>query len=142
MDIVQTTSIGRNNNIQILGNDSALGDRLVRIGSIEETKLEDVKMDGVFDTKIQWLIDDKNGGINFAMRRFVIAPGGIINLHTHDWEHEVYVISGEGEILSPDGNRPVRPGNVVLVQPNEPHGFKNKGLDEFIFICIIPLKSK
>ena len=112
------------------------------VSSIEETRQEDVKMDGVFDTKIQWLIDEKAGAGNFAMRRFVLKPGGIINIHTHDWEHEVYILSGDGEVLSQTGNKPVRPGSVAYVPPNEPHGFRNKGLDEFVFLCMIPLKSK
>ncbi|MFH1179934.1 MAG: cupin, partial [Candidatus Bathyarchaeota archaeon] len=46
--------------------------------------------------KIRWLINEKNGALNFAMRRFEVEPGGYTPYHTHDWEHEVYVLEGEG----------------------------------------------
>ncbi len=114
---------------------------MVYVSSVEETKIEDVHMDGVYDTKIQWLIDEKSGAKNFAMRRFVLASGGIINLHSHDWEHEVFVLEGKGELLSEEGNKPVGPGSVAFVEPAIPHGFKNTGDTEFVFICLIPIKD-
>ena len=114
---------------------------MVYVSSVSETKIEDVHMDGVYDTKIQWLIDESAGAKNFAMRRFVLAQDGIINLHTHDWEHEVFVLEGKGELLSEDGNKPVGPGSVAFVEPGIPHGFKNTGDTEFVFICLIPIKE-
>lgn len=114
---------------------------MVNITSIDEVKTEEVHMDGVYETKVQWLIDDKSGGKNFAMRRFILAKGGIINLHTHDWEHEVFILSGNGEVLSTSGNKEVGYGDVVLVEPGEAHGFKNTGDEEFIFLCMIPLSG-
>ena len=114
---------------------------MVYVSSVEGTDIEDIHMDGVYDTKIQWLIDEKSGAKNFAMRRFILAPGGIINLHTHDWEHEVLVLEGNGELLFNEGNKPVRPGSVAYVEPSLPHGFKNTGDSEFVFICIIPIEE-
>ena len=115
---------------------------MVYVSSVRETKIEDVHMDGVFDTRIQWLIDEKSGAKNFAMRRFVLAPGGVVNLHTHNWEHEVYILLGEGEVLTQEKNYEVKPGSVVYVEPDLPHGFKNTGSDEFVFLCMIPIKEE
>jgi quercetin dioxygenase-like cupin family protein len=114
---------------------------LVYVSNIQDTRTEDVHMDGVFDTKIQWLIDEHAGAKNFAMRRFRLAPGGIINLHTHDWEHEVYILEGRGEVLTEEKKYPVEPGSVVYVEPAIPDGFKNRGESEFVFLCMIPIKE-
>ena len=114
---------------------------MVYVSNILDTKTEDVHMDGVFDTKIQWLIDEKAGAKNFAMRRFRLSPEGIINLHTHEWEHEVYILEGKGEVLTQSRNIPVEAGSVVYVEPDVPHGFKNKGETEFVFLCLIPISE-
>jgi len=114
---------------------------MVYVSTIKDTKIEEVHMDGVYDTEIQWLLDEKAGAENFAMRRFVIAPGGIVNLHTHEWEHEVFVLEGQGEVLTTDKNYPVQADSVAYVEPDIPHGFKNTGETPFVFLCMIPIKE-
>lgn len=114
---------------------------MVYVSTIKDTEIEEVHMDGVYDTEIQWLLDEKAGAENFAMRRFVMAPGGIINLHTHDWEHEVLILEGQGEVLTQDKNHPVQQGSVAFVEQGIPHGFKNTGDSLFVFLCIIPMKD-
>ena len=105
----------------------------------DEVKLEDVKEDGAKNVKIQWLIDEKVGK-TFAMRRFVVAKGGHTPLHHHDWEHGVFVLAGEGALVDKDGNEhPLKPGYFAFVEPNEIHQFVNKGEEDFIFLCVIPL---
>ena len=46
--------------------------------------------------RVRWLITEDIGAINFAMRLFEMEPGGYSPLHSHPWEHEVYVLSGSG----------------------------------------------
>lgn len=90
--------------------------------------------------KIRWLINEETGAPNFAMRRFEVAPGGYTPYHDHDWEHEVYVLEGNAVATKDDGSEiPLKPGDVVLVEPNEKHNFKNTGGGDFIFLCLIPL---
>ncbi|MCW4048127.1 MAG: cupin domain-containing protein [Candidatus Bathyarchaeota archaeon] len=91
--------------------------------------------------KIRWLINEKQGAPNFAMRRFEVAPGGMTPYHTHDWEHEVYVLEGDAVAVSKDGETKIGPGSVVLVDPNEEHNFKNTGDKTFVFLCMIPLQK-
>jgi len=93
--------------------------------------------------KIRWLIDEKTGAPNFAMRRFEVAPGGNTPYHTHDWEHEVYILEGKAVAKKADGSEvPLGTGDVVLVEPNEKHNFKNTGDEDFVFLCLIPLQKK
>ena len=46
-----------------------------------------VQAAGAVGVEIQWLLDDKVGTPNFAMRRFLVEPEGQTPYHTHDWEH-------------------------------------------------------
>ncbi|KAA0000006.1 MAG: cupin domain-containing protein [Thermoplasmata archaeon] len=106
----------------------------------DEVEKEEVNEEGAKNVEIQWLIDEKVAP-NFAMRRFTIKENGYTPLHKHDWEHEVFVLQGEGALVDGDGNEhPLKPGNFALVEPNEVHQFKNKGKEDFVFLCLIPLK--
>jgi len=104
----------------------------------EEVRQDDVEMEGAEGVKIRWLITKEDGAPNFAMREFEVAPGGHTPYHAHDWEHEVYVLSGEGVASGPDGGRELAPGTVVLVPPNEEHNFKNTGAAPLGFLCLVP----
>ena len=90
--------------------------------------------------KIRWLINEKQGAPNFAMRRFEVAPGGETPYHNHEWEHEVYVLEGEAVAVSESVKTLIGPGSVVLVEPKEVHNFKNTGDKPFVFLCMIPLQ--
>ena len=91
--------------------------------------------------KIRWLINEKQGAPNFAMRRFEVEPGGYTPFHTHEWEHEVYVLEGEAVAVSKNGETPISSGSVILVEPNEEHNFKNIGDKPLVFLCMIPLQK-
>ncbi|MES0445310.1 MAG: hypothetical protein ABUJ92_02085 [Desulfobacterales bacterium] len=45
------------------------------------------------------LIGKDDGANNFCMRIFELFKGGYSPLHSHDWEHEIFVYSGKGGIL-------------------------------------------
>ena len=88
---------------------------------------------------IRWLITAKKGAPNFAMRVIELAqPGDAIPLHAHDYEHEVFVIEGRGELLTPKDARPFLVGDYGLILAGEKHGFANTGPGPFRFICVIP----
>jgi quercetin dioxygenase-like cupin family protein len=72
------------------------------------------------------------------MREFEVAPGGFTPRHEHPYEHEVYVLSGEGQVFSGDQPHPIRSGDVILVQPDETHQFRNTGSVPLRFLCLIP----
>ena len=72
--------------------------------------------EGVKDTTIRWLISDKDGAENFAMRIFVIQPGGHTPHHQHDWEHELFLIKGNLVLRSGDNKIPFKPGDRVRVK--------------------------
>ncbi len=74
----------------------------------------------------------------FSMRVFEVAVGGSTPLHTHEWEHEVFILSGRGKVRGDEGERHLAPNDVVFVAPDEEHCFTNTGDEVFRFICCIP----
>jgi quercetin dioxygenase-like cupin family protein len=84
------------------------------------------------------LIGPDDGAKNFHMRQFEVAAGGNTPHHSHDYEHEMLVLSGTGVAKSEQGDRPMTPGTVLFVPANEKHQFINTGPDPLSFICLIP----
>ena len=104
---------------------------------------EEVTLAGSTGVSVRWLIREKDGALRYAMRRFEIKPGGQIGLHGHPEEHEIYILSGKGEVLESDGSKTtVTQGDVLYVLPSEKHGYKNLSEDSFVFLCVIPLLKK
>lgn len=83
------------------------------------------------------LITEKEGAPRFSMRVFVLDPDGNTPYHSHDWEHEVYILTGTGVVRGADGERPLRAGDSVFLAPFEAHQFR-AGTDGLQFICCIP----
>jgi quercetin dioxygenase-like cupin family protein len=84
------------------------------------------------------LIGKHDGAPNFCMRRFDVEPGGYAPRHTHDWEHEIYVLEGKGEALVGDQWHVISPGTVIFVPPNVDHQIKNTSDGHLAFLCLIP----
>lgn len=107
-----------------------------------DIKEEPVVVEGAQGAHIRWLISEADDAPNFAMRRFRIEKGGYTPHHTHNYEHEVYVVSGEGVAVTEAGEVPVNEGSFIYVGPNELHQFKNTENGDFVFLCMIPIIRK
>lgn len=79
------------------------------------------------------------GAPTFVMRVFEIQPDSATPHHAHPWEHEIFVLSGQGAVISGNTKKPLGEGDAVLVLPNEPHSFANTGSEVFRVICVVPL---
>jgi quercetin dioxygenase-like cupin family protein len=88
-------------------------------------------------TTMQVLIPPEEGP-NFAMRRFVMQPGGGIPNHKNMVEHEQYVLNGHAEIGIADETFKVHKGDVVFIPAEVSHWYKNIGEDAFEFLCLVP----
>lgn len=84
------------------------------------------------------LISREDGAPNYAMRVFEIEEGGYIQSHRHPWEHEIFVLEGEGEIKIGNEKFRVSRGYAVLIPPNVDHEYKNVGKNTWKFVCVIP----
>ena len=94
--------------------------------------------EGAEGVRIRWIISQADGAPHFAMRHFEIAPGGHTPHHSHEWEHEVFILTGRGTVAGPEGETPLSPGTVVLVPPNEEHHFANGGDEPLTLLCLVP----
>ncbi len=108
---------------------------------IEEVSQSKVEESGAQGASIRWLVTKEEGASTFAMRELQLDIEGCTPLHRHPWEHEVYVISGEGKVRGGDEERILRPGTVVFIPPDELHQFRNTGKDLLRFLCLIPHKK-
>ncbi|HQE93153.1 MAG TPA: cupin domain-containing protein [Anaerolineae bacterium] len=92
---------------------------------------------------IRWLLTEKEGAPNFAMRVIELQPGAVFTPHQHPYEHEIYVLEGTGVATHADGDVGImRPGVFLLVPPDEVHGYRNTGATPLKFICVIPLQNQ
>ena len=75
---------------------------------------------------------------NFAMRRFIMEPGGAMPNHTNTVEHEQLVLNGRATIGIGDEIFEVKKNDVVFIPANVPHWYKTAGDEPFEFLCVVP----
>jgi quercetin dioxygenase-like cupin family protein len=109
----------------------------MKLFQYEDVVAEDAES-GAEKLRVRWLITKKIGAENFAMRLFEMDPDGYSPFHDHPWEHEVFILEGEGLVRGVGEERRFKEGDVVFIPPNEKHQFKNKGDKTVKFICLIP----
>ncbi len=80
-------------------------------------------------------------GPNFAMRRFVMQPGGGMPKHTNIVEHEQYILSGRATIGIGDQEITVKRDDVVFIPAEAPHWYRAEGNEPFEFLCLVPNMS-
>ncbi len=113
----------------------------MKVFHYRDVKAEDAE-EGASKLKVRWLITKDMGAENFAMRLFEMKPGGYSPLHSHPWEHEVFILEGEGLVVSEEEERKFRAGDVIFIPPNERHQLKNTGQKTVKFLCLIPYTHK
>ena len=111
----------------------------MKVVHTEEVPAERVTDEGAREVTVRWLISRAEGAPNFAMRVFEMAPGGCTPQHEHAWEHEVYLLAGEVEVVGETGATALAVGDAVLVLPGERHQFRNAGGSPARMLCMIPL---
>jgi len=111
------------------------------VKKIKDVPAKAVQMEGADKVNMRLLIAEEDGASNFRMRLFEVEKGGCSPYHTHDYEHEVLILEGEGELKGKNNQHPLREGDVVFVIPNEEHQFRNVGENTLKFICLIPIKK-
>ncbi len=77
-------------------------------------------------------------GPNFALRRFIMEPGGGMPLHTNEVEHEQYVLRGQARVRIGGEEHRVKAGDVVYIPGGTPHSYNAEGDEPFEFLCVVP----
>ena len=71
----------------------------MKIAHYKEIEPHAYNDDGKKGTTIRVVIGKADGAENFCMRVIELASGTVSHHHSHEWEHEVIVHSGKGELL-------------------------------------------
>jgi quercetin dioxygenase-like cupin family protein len=77
-------------------------------------------------------------GPNFALRKFIMEPGGGMPLHTNEVEHEQYVLGGRARVVIGDEVLEVQKDDVVFIPGRVPHSYEAMGEEPFEFLCVVP----
>jgi quercetin dioxygenase-like cupin family protein len=107
----------------------------------DEVELEPVQAEGASGVKVRWLISEEDGAPTFYMRRFELEPEGRTPRHSHKWEHEVYILEGDGTVLENGKEKPFSAGDVLYCAPDEEHFFQ-AGPQGTAFLCLVPKEGK
>lgn len=116
------------------------------IRDLDQVESKNMTMPGAEKVTMRLMVGRGDGAPNFAMRCFDVEPGGCTPLHQHNYEHEILIIQGEGKVAQEvDGGsdqeveyKPIKAGDVLLVQPNELHQFRNDSDSTLRFMCMVP----
>lgn len=88
-------------------------------------------------TERQLLIGPEAGS-SFALRRFIMQPGGGMPLHTNEVEHQQYVLRGRASVRIGDEVLTVSADDVVFIPAGVPHSYTALGDEPFEFLCTVP----
>ncbi len=108
------------------------------IKKVDDVKKEKIEVEGVRGVIKQRILAPEDGAPTFTLRKFTVEPGGCTFHHTHDFEHEIYVLQGSGIAIKKDEEVRFEKDYAILVEPNEIHQFINNSDEELVFLCIIP----
>jgi quercetin dioxygenase-like cupin family protein len=82
----------------------------------------------------------KEDGASFSMRVIEDDPSDDLphGIHTHPWEHHVFVVKGKGIMITEHQETIVGPGDCVFIPSNEPHTIGPRaGTEPFLFVdCV------
>ena len=88
--------------------------------------------------KETWLIGKAEGAKNHALRYYEVEPHGFSREESHEHDHGIIILHGEGEVQLEDETVAVEAGDVIYIPPNERHQVRNRGEALLGFFCIIP----
>jgi quercetin dioxygenase-like cupin family protein len=110
----------------------------MKVEHFAKTEQQPVTMEGSKGCQVRWLVGKNEGAPNFAMRQFEVAVEGHTPKHSHPYEHEVFVLEGEGIVLEGDQEHRLQAGDVIFVAPDDVHQFRNTGATPLKFLCLVP----
>jgi quercetin dioxygenase-like cupin family protein len=98
--------------------------------------VENMTSDGARGVGLRLLIGEGDGAPNFAMRLISFDAGGRSPHHSHDYEHETFIVSGSGAVEIDGELIKLEKGDAVYVPANAVHHFEAD--DGMEMICVIP----
>ena len=110
--------------------------REMKIKDYRETAIE--PLEDAPGVTIRRVITHGDGAPHFTMRIIDVPPGKSTPYHSHPWEHEIFVLAGQGVAKQRKNETQIAEGTVVLVFPEEEHQFTNTGEAMLQLLCLNP----
>ena len=95
-----------------------------------------MQMEGAKDIQMRLMVGRADGALTFAMRHFTVEPGGHSPRHSHDYEHEVYIVGGSARLENDGEFTDLKDGDVVFIKPNVLHQFVMAVMNHFNFCAL------
>lgn len=103
----------------------------------ESSQIEEMDLDG--GGKIRWLITHREGADKFSMRLITIPKGKNSPDHEHDYEHEMFIIEGNGEAILDNRKFTVKKDSFLFIPGGVHHTIK--AISDLKIICMIPISA-
>lgn len=104
----------------------------------KEMKKVEINMAGAKNVLKQTAISPEQGWDSHVMRIFTLGKEGYTPKHQHNWPHINYIIKGQGTLFIEGEEKNVEVGDTAYIPGGEMHQFRNRGDEEFSFMCIVP----
>lgn len=99
--------------------------------------IEELDLEG--GGKIRWLITHRDGAQNFSMRLITIPGGKSTPNHSHDYEHEIFVLAGKGEAELDGKNISVEKDMFLFIPGGVTHTIRAES--SMKMICVVPVEA-
>ncbi len=110
----------------------------IKVGKTAELPVTEVDDEHALNTKKRIVFSPDNHWDSHVMRVFSLEEEGKTFRHQHEWPHWVYVLAGEGAVITEEKSYSLQKGSYVFIPPKLRHNFENVGEETFEFMCIVP----
>ena len=102
--------------------------RAVRFGEI-----------GASRVVMKQLVGKEDGAEKTALHEIKFLKGGHTSVHRHNWQHQMFVTSGRGVLLTAGKQVPIKAGDILVIGRGEEHGFDQRGRAPLVILTVTPL---
>lgn len=103
----------------------------------KSSEIEELDLEG--GGKIRWLITHRDGADKFSLRLITVPEGKSTPSHKHDYEHEIFVISGEGDAVLDGKIFTLGEDSFIFVPGGVFHTVKAR--KKMKMICVVPIEA-
>ena len=102
--------------------------KAVRFGEIGSTRVT-----------MKQLVGKEDGAEKTALHEIKILKGGRTSVHSHNWQHQMFVTYGNGLLLMGGKPVPIQKGDVLVIPRGEAHGLEQRGRAPLVILTVTPL---
>lgn len=102
--------------------------KAVRFGEIGSTRVT-----------MKQLAGKEDGAEKTALHEIRILKRGRTSVHSHNWQHQMFVTSGQGVLLTRGKSIAIAKGDVLVIHRGEAHGFEQRGRGPLVMLTVTPL---